>query len=463
MRTVTTCHTDCIREIIDPSRTAQRALNVKYLLRLLQCTHDFGREDGGTEGSKKRAASSEPGPSSRRRKRFKKVDATALETDNPDDEDEAQEQPTTVPVYCHTFDIGYTRFGCGELVADDFEAEALGWDEEEDNLVKWLDGKRREPEFARKEEWSTTITGINLNTEASGLAVYIDGSYDRLMQLPLVDTGFKVEDHDMRHIHLRDPLMAFFVLQDAGRIDLSAELRVSTVATGDATMLPFRITLRVVVSLLCPTIFDPVVYTTKTATSEVEEAQRRALSFIFPPAPRDPPLESEVNIPTLYATIGPAPPLDPPSLEVKYQPSALLPTLLPFQKRTVAWLLSRERKALDANEIVVDRQVPLRELPLFWQTISITLSDGREEIWYLNNVTGEVSAVRPEQSDPPGGILAEEPGLGKTLESIALVLLNPAVDRNPTQKVWNPDARIYTKKIKVRVLDHDLLPIPKSC
>ena len=336
------------------------------------------------------------------------------------------------------------------MFVDNAEAKVLGWEEEEDGLIEWLNSKKRDSTSSAHEEWSTPISEVSLQAVGSRLAVYVAGSSAALMQLPLIDPGFRREDYDMRHVPSRDPLMACYLLQEAGRMNLSAELLVSTVATSDAATLPFRITLTIVVSLLRPAIFEPIIYTTKTATSEVEEAQRRALGFIFPPARRDRSVDSEIDVPTLYAAIGPAPHLDPPSLEEKHQPVALLPTLLPFQRRTAAWLLAREHKALDTNRDVVDKQFSPQYLPLFWQAICVTPPGRQEETWFVNHVTGEISDEKPEDSDPPGGILAEEPGLGKTLESIALILLNPAVDRGPTQKVWNPDARIYAKKIKVR-------------
>ena len=46
-------------------------------------------------------------------------------------------------------------------------------------------------------------------------------------------------------------------------------------------------------------------------------------------------------------------------------------------------------------------------------------------------------------------ILAEEPGLGKTLECIALILLNPGVGRNPSTYTWDAEAKIHVKNVKV--------------
>ncbi|KAG6880635.1 hypothetical protein C0992_003235, partial [Termitomyces sp. T32_za158] len=70
-------------------------------------------------------------------------------------------------------------------------------------------------------------------------------------------------------------------------------------------------------------------------------------------------------------------------------------------------------------------------------------------MWYLNRLSGALSDSFPEICPALGGILAEEPGLGKTLESISLILLNPAPpERNPTMTKWDPEARLEVKAIK---------------
>lgn len=90
-------------------------------------------------------------------------------------------------------------------------------------------------------------------------------------------------------------------------------------------------------------------------------------------------------------------------------PAGLECELLPFQRRAVAWMLQRERG--EAPPIVTSA----------WQAVPGT--DGR--VW-VDRMLTRVCASR----DPPvdiftpvrGGILAEEMGLGKTVEIIALIL-----------------------------------------
>ena len=51
--------------------------------------------------------------------------------------------------------------------------------------------------------------------------------------------------------------------------------------------------------------------------------------------------------------------------------------------------------------------------------------------------------------DASGGIVAEEPGLGKTLECISTVIMNPAPHRSPVNKRWDAAAKIDVREIKV--------------
>lgn len=250
----------------------------------------------------------------------------------------------------------------------------------------------------------------------------------------------------MRSSFSQDPLSACAILQDAGRVELIAQLRaVLHPASATNDDLAFQLVLDVSVGFIQPTIFEPILYKTKSAMSQVEEAQRRVLRYIFPPE-RPSSNRHALDVPSLYSAIRPATAVAAPLSEESFQPPMLVPALLPFQRRSVAWLLSREGKSLDVNGNAVSLETASSSvLPLFWRTM-----DGIEaEKWYFNDLTGMISASLPKDSSAAGGILAEEPGLGKTLESIAMILLNPAIGRNPTHKSWNTETRIFVKEVKV--------------
>ncbi|KAH9919617.1 SNF2 family N-terminal domain-containing protein [Fomitopsis serialis] len=110
-----------------------------------------------------------------------------------------------------------------------------------------------------------------------------------------------------------------------------------------------------------------------------------------------------------------------------YFPYTTSPASFQGTRRSVAWLLSREGKQVDTH--------------------------GIEETLYLNRVRGLLSREKPQNdADALGGILAEEPGLGKTLECITLILLNPSVGRGPAKKRWDPEAKVYVKETKTTLI-----------
>lgn len=96
--------------------------------------------------------------------------------------------------------------------------------------------------------------------------------------------------------------------------------------------------------------------------------------------------------------------------------------LYPFQKRAVEWLLSREGVNVRAN-LNTDRHSNSKQSSLphgFFRTTDI---DGRSCFvsHWLGMVTTNETLIKGVDSQVRGGILAEEMGLGKTVEVIALI------------------------------------------
>lgn len=93
--------------------------------------------------------------------------------------------------------------------------------------------------------------------------------------------------------------------------------------------------------------------------------------------------------------------------------------LYPFQKRAVQWLLWREG-AVEAHE------PPEEPAELPHGFVRTTDGDGREclvsHFWGMTTTDEQVPVNM--SSEPKGGILAEEMGLGKTVEMIALMCLH---------------------------------------
>lgn len=90
----------------------------------------------------------------------------------------------------------------------------------------------------------------------------------------------------------------------------------------------------------------------------------------------------------------------------------LLTPLFPYQRRAVSWMLNREQ-----------RKDTSTSMPPFWE--AMTLTSGAQV--YINRLFSQLQLDRSSVPafDISGGLLAEEMGLGKTIEMLALVLLNP--------------------------------------
>ena len=97
--------------------------------------------------------------------------------------------------------------------------------------------------------------------------------------------------------------------------------------------------------------------------------------------------------------------------------------LYPFQERAVTWMLKREGVAFVNRDMV---PLPAQEMedPETLQYEEVKDLDGGT--CYVNHLQGIISRHRPEKSDyrMSGGLLAEEMGLGKTVELMALVSLH---------------------------------------
>lgn len=107
--------------------------------------------------------------------------------------------------------------------------------------------------------------------------------------------------------------------------------------------------------------------------------------------------------------------------------------LLPFQERSVGWLLKREGVKLPdgtLRPIYKDRRAGSQNLPETF--IATTDAEGRPcFVSHVYCVAASDLSDWPYSSDIRGGILAEEMGLGKTVELLSLICLHRRTSSQP--------------------------------
>jgi E3 ubiquitin-protein ligase SHPRH len=402
---------------------------------------------------KKRAFSRSSSPSQREAKRLKTSFLSANESASAE---ASLSRIDFVPVYHHLAEIQYT-LACLTLNQNDYTHEDdpayLQWFEEEKRLLELLDGMfNGAPEPETVELGTVTFREYHGRLVALSFPESLTDDFDFythprwLLLVPPFSQEIDLEAYDYVSPNMEDILIACHRLKLFGRAKIDAHVKLTYLPFGtydkNKNELPFCLHTDITVSLIPSALSTPIPNHVKPRTIRLEDAQRRFLDFLFP-INSSMSYDGETNIPFFYSILRPAPQLQSNFVEDVMQPDSLRPTLLPFQRRGVGWMLEREGKLVTPqgkiNPVATNSQ-----LPLFWDRVQ----EGTNT-WYINRLSGAFSQSPPYGSLPFGGILAEEQGLGKTLECIALILLNPDPSRNPTLKRWDPEARLTIKQIKV--------------
>lgn len=431
-------------------------LNPQQLTSLLEYVNANSLSQPTLKG-KKRQGSPSP-PAHHRRAKRKKTSAGSVsrdeeEPDRLDYGDPPAEYPhlfcdvvyaepgaEAVPVFQHIAEIQYSTANEDELLDR--------WEVDGQRLMELIDG------FSESPIQHTVDLGDLVFAIYQGRLVGISVALRKLnlengwlFLLPSLPHSIDLEGQGLLSPTSQDLLMACHVLRAARKATIGARLKMVVLPheSCDSDKLPFQLHVEFNVSLLVPAIFEPPLpKTTKQRALEIEDARRCLLQILYGSTlPLSDSLNESTNISYLYSVLRPAPSLPSQLAEDAMQPDALRPTLLPFQRRSVAWLLDREGKAVTPEGLIVPKEIH-NEFS-FWDEIT----EGNHT-WYYNRLSGTLSPSAPEEAVALGGILAEELGLGKTLETIALIMLNPSpLERNPNVKRWDPEARLDVRAIKV--------------
>ncbi|PIL26140.1 hypothetical protein GSI_11895 [Ganoderma sinense ZZ0214-1] len=346
---------------------------------------------------------------------------------------------------------------------DDERAAGFGWINVEQTLRDWMSNYAA----SKGDTDAIQLGSVSVDSLAHGVYEAEHDSVWPLLYLPHIRDSFDPKDYDLfsgqRIRNLHNLLQAFRLLEDDGRARITSTLSVVLSPDHAPNEMPFFLQIQVDCSFICPKIFDPVTPAGKamsenTRVLEVQEAQRLVILQLFPPSiPLPDSYHGTADIPFLFSILGPAPAVPSPAALDALQPEALLPTLLPFQRRSVGWMIGREGKTITASgDLVSSAEINVDEqpLPLFWHRHLVST----DETWYVNRLRGIISPIRPTEEDDDlaedasGGIVAEEPGLGKTLECISTIMLNPAPDRSPVNTRWDPEAKLDVKEIKTTLI-----------
>jgi len=388
-------------------------------------------------GGKRRAENTDTydGPS----KRQKLTDLTNRISVKMEDE---ERERLKVPAFKHTYDFAFTLSPRKPDNGDVDVTEA--YRKEVEVLKKTLSSCSQSSAISNRGDITlpATVKKYHLNDNLRcGLDVKLPGFKGDLLFLHL-DHGPGRQGPVDRHS--LNPIGAALLLDAYHGVDLSFSVRLWPTVDPDHSpehALPLKISIDMEGSLL----FPEITHAPKNAGGRSHgNAWNALIKHLFPPPSVEfPNYRGETDIAFLYSILEPALPIPPFISPADVQQRALLPSLLPFQRRSVVWMLQREGKTLDEKGQVVPFVPDYR--PLFLEDVEL----GGQRM-YLNRLRETLSFEPPlPDVEHPGGSLNEAPGLGKTVECMALILLNPDIRRNPSVKRWDADAKVHVREVHV--------------
>ena len=438
----------------DRAKAFRPNINLHYLTKVIRNTTISENPSNIVNGKRKALNSVQP---TRRTKRTKTSRGSSNGNDDNDESDDCSDdcsdeedypaleiqhnhrQPDTglVPILRHVLDIQYTK-------NEGSATYNKKWDDENKEFQTIL-STLSDPSLSLNTIELGDIRFAEYQGSAVAMAYNPHSSNESNTWIFIVPS--LVIDGDSNDLSSStDLLLACRTLQGYGQayVEASLKLVVLPFETFD-NHLPFALQLEFVVSLILPLALEPTPLSRRAQILAREDAQRRLLLATYLSQDiTSLAVNDEVTVSKLYSTLGSAPPLPSERANEALQPASLVPTLLPFQRRSVAWMLEKEGMVVNEEGLIIPQKSS--DNFSFWKKIK-----QGEHTWYLHRLSGELSANPPNTIPVPfGGILAEEPGLGKTVETIALILLNPAPSEyNPTMSRWDPQASLEVKAVKV--------------
>ena len=433
-------------------------LNLRNIVHLLHQATETDSTPVSGKG-KKRALSPQPSTSSLKRARTNNGSEAGVAEDSVFDRAwpiskypalcppnclpiEPHGEPQAIPVWNHTLDI--------QLYRDEARASRRQYSHEEklfDDVLKATFGHIEEPV-------TVNLGGVEFFEYGERLVASTPHERPESTWICLLPTLTENQDDGSRRSSsdpVEDLLMACHTMRLCRRSTIQGHMKI-VVHPFDWTLTTMSngVLLRLVIefqaSIIAPFIFEPcLIGTSRKMAKRFEQSKSQLLRYIYRPSLRH-ESNAVVNIPFFYSNLRPAPLLLSKRAENAMQPKELIPRLLPFQCRSVAWLLRREGMSVTAEGKIVP-SVNFQEY-----SFCDKIQEGNHT-WHYNRLSHSFSMEMAGEPPSLGGILAEEPGLGKTLETIALMLLNPAPpERMPTVKRWDPVTLLEVSAIKVNGL-----------
>lgn len=174
-------------------------------------------------------------------------------------------------------------------------------------------------------------------------------------------------------------------------------------------------------------------------------ANRQVTQTIIDSLWPNPPPQNKASSPMDFYDAAYMPPKDDTSAAEIETPD-LESTLFPYQKRTLKWMLEREGAQYSAAEATATPLDASERATLFDTFRTAKDFDGRE--FHISDVLHVVTRDKTPYIDTDkaltGGILAEEMGLGKTLEVLGLVTLNRLRNLAPFEERLLPNGLFRT-------------------